>query len=84
MDLDFEALRTMSITELYNIGCHPWKQGEPDVLMLFPAKWYHGIPTGFILESISGEKVAFARGVTDNDERYGMLAYGIRVPRGEL
>lgn len=66
---------------LKSLGCCAWD--EPDengtVLMLFPYEWYDKIPSGMMLESISGEKEPFEHGKTDDDYRFGCLAYGVRV-----
>lgn len=76
----FESLRTMTTDELSRRGLRQWTD-EPDgtpPLLLIPAKWYNAIPEGYELESINGEKTKFTRGVTDDDSRFGYLAYGIR------
>lgn len=43
---------------------------------LFPGEWYDYIPEGFEVINISGETERFKRGETDDDKRYGCLAYG--------
>jgi hypothetical protein len=49
-------------------------------LWLFPGSWYRQIPTGFPIVSIFGELEEFEIGKTDNDIRYGCLAYGLMIP----
>lgn len=74
---DFEALRSMSIDQLTELGMRLWD--EESRLMLFPGEWYKFIPKGFEIVSISdfSDKEKFNPGVTDDDIRFGCLAYGI-------
>lgn len=46
-------------------------------LWLFPYQWYPHIPEGMELLDINGETELFKKGVTDDDMRFGVLAYGI-------
>lgn len=71
---EFEALRTLPKSRLVELGLRSWDENG---LMLFPVEWYDLIPEGFELVSIFGEREEFHRGKTDNDCRYGVLAYGI-------
>ena len=77
----WERLRTLSIADLKLLGCGAWD--APDergmVLMLFPKEWYPHIPAGYSIVGISGRHEQFSPGETDNDYRYGCLAYGIEV-----
>lgn len=70
---EWNALRAMTKAELLSMGLGNW-DGR---LMLFPGKWYAFIPEGFEVETISGGREKFQRGVTDDDIRFGSLAYGI-------
>lgn len=49
-------------------------------LWLFPAEWYDAIPNGFPLVDINGCNELFIKGSTDDDRRYGCLAYGVMIP----
>lgn len=51
-------------------------------LMLFPAEWYASIPAGFPIVDINGKLEDFEPGKTDDDRRFGLLAYGVMVPVG--
>ena len=79
----FEELREKSAEDLLQMGCGVWD--EPDengkVLMLFPKEWYSLIPAGYSVEVISGETESFQPDITDNDYRFGCLAYGVRVSK---
>jgi len=76
----WESLRSMSINTLQSIGCGRWDEpNENGTLMLFPYQWYPHIPEGYMMECISGEIEPFKNGETDDDYRFGCLAYGIRV-----
>lgn len=69
----FERVREMTKAELLVLGC-TWWDGR---LMLFPVEWYDVIPVGFVVETINGAKKAFKPGKTDNDTRFGALAFGV-------
>lgn len=87
----WESLRTMSITDLREMGLGVWNKPDQEgkVLMLFPGEWYTSIPEGFLLDGLwsvleegsSHEErpEPFVRGETDSDTRFGFLAYGIKV-----
>lgn len=55
------------------LGLSPWD----DKLWLIPHEWFAYIPLGFKLLCISGEEEVFDPKTTDDDMRFGMLAYGI-------
>jgi hypothetical protein len=78
---DFAALRGFDKTALKEMGCRVWDEPDADgrVLMLFPGEWYQKIPGGFVMEGINGKPKTFRLGETDNDIRFGCLAYGVRV-----
>lgn len=79
---DWNLLRDKTASEMKAMGCALWSS-ESDkhgrVLMLFPYEWYDHIPAGFEIEVIDGEIERFDPGETDDDMRFGVLAYGIRV-----
>lgn len=70
----FAILHTLFPETLKEIGMRPW--GERG-LWLFPYQWYAHIPEGMELMCIDGEIEPFKIGVTDDDMRFGVLAYGI-------
>ena len=78
---DWSALRQMNRKALKEIGLRAWDEPDTEgrVLMLLPGEWYTQIPEGFDLVCINGESEKFKRGETDDDIRFGCLAYGIRV-----
>ncbi len=45
---DWEALRSMSVEALKEMGLQPWNEPDKEgkVLMLFPGEWYPHIPPG--------------------------------------
>jgi len=77
MALDWHELRTLSHDQLIARGFGNW-DGR---LALIPHRLYAAIPAGFELESVTGRTLTFVPGETDDDQRYGYLAYGI--PCGE-
>lgn len=53
----------------------------PDMdVWLIPAELFDAIPDGYPLVDINGAEVAFDRKKCDNDQRFGLLAYGILRP----
>lgn len=82
---DWDALRLFSQADLKSMGCGVWN--HPDerglVLMLFPGEWYRAIPAGYEIVDINGHREPFEPGVTDDDIRFGCLAYGIEVPASD-
>ena len=66
---------SMSVEELKNFGFMPWSGGS---LMLIPLYLKEILPQDLIVESIFGDKVKLSE--ADNDNRCGVLAYGIRLP----
>ncbi len=83
---DWSSLRHMDRAALKEIGLRQWDDADSSgcVLMLLPGEWYRHIPRGFELECINGKTAPHAMegdGRTDDDIRYGCLAYGIRVPK---
>jgi len=81
----FEALATLPDSALKELGLRAWgREFEHDdgtetgpMLWLFPGEWYSSIPEGFPVVDIFFREAAFARGKTDNDVRFGCLAFGI-------
>lgn len=81
----FDALSTLPDTALEELGLRPWgREFEHDdgtetgrTLWLFPGEWYSAIPAGLPVVDINFRVRAFAPGKTDNDIRFGCLAYGI-------
>jgi hypothetical protein len=80
----FDALRTLPETALLELGFRKWGRREDGrnrevgpMLWLLPGEWYQAIPEGYPLTCISFREETFQLGVTDNDIRFGCLAYGI-------
>ena len=82
---EFEALRSLTDDQRSALGMHKWDvetfHGRPLGIRvwLFPERWYNSIPTGFIVTDIFRKDEPFKPGVTDDDTRGGMLAFGIKV-----
>lgn len=79
---EFEALKTLRPDELRALGLRGWADTDEawpgeSRLWLFPAEWYDHIPDGTKIVDISGRRERFRRGESDNDRRFGVLAYGI-------
>lgn len=76
---DLSALPKMTENELRLLGCQRWDENH----WLYPGEWYDFIPEGHPMLCIDGSTVIFEKGKTDNDTRFGALAYGfLRIPEG--
>lgn len=75
---DWEGLRRQSVEMLKELGCCPWeRRDDGTTLMLFPKEWYDLIPDGFVVTDINYNDEPFKHNETDDDIRFGMLAYGV-------
>ena len=77
--INFAELSKMAPDTLKQMGCCPWDEPNADgkCLWLLPGEWYGYIPEGFPLTCIDGTTEPFKRGETDDDTRFGCLAYGV-------
>ena len=73
----FNSLCTLTDVQLIGLGLQKWSETKKGTLWLFPFEWYAVIPEGFELTVIDGTTELFKAGVTDDDKRFGALAYGI-------
>ncbi len=71
----FDTLKTAPPSILRDLGMQPWD----DDLWLYPAEWYDYIPEDYEIVDINGKIGSFHKGKTDDDRRYGALAYGFKV-----
>jgi hypothetical protein len=80
--MDFAKLPSLFEETLKEIGCQKWDDPDKDgnVLWLYPAEWYDHIPDGTPIVDINGQHENFKRGETDDDMRFGALAYGFLRP----
>jgi hypothetical protein len=81
--LDWAKLPTKSHEELIGMGLGVWKKGEEGTHYLFPHEWYNIIPEGLEMKCINGTTEIFKRGVTDDDKRFGCIAYGFVKPASD-
>lgn len=87
-DEAFAKLASLSDAGRRAYGLRPWNApGEAEdgdrfgggVLWLLPGEWYNYLPAGLTLVDINGQGEKFVRGETDDDIRFGCLAFGIVV-----
>lgn len=71
----FESLRELTTDELADLGMRRWS-GD---IWLFPGEWYPHIPVGHEVVDLDGETLEWDYENTDDDIRFGCLAYGIEV-----
>lgn len=73
---EFAALSHYSKDTLVKLGLGIWDADEKQTHWLFPEEWYSSIPDGYPVVDINEEIEPFKAGETDNDIRFGCLAYG--------
>ncbi len=73
----WKILPQWSDADLKAIGMQVWDINEKGTLYLIPYQWYDHIPEGTELTCIDGKPEVFAKGITDDDRRFGCLAYGV-------
>jgi hypothetical protein len=71
----FGELRALTCRELARLGCRRWDESG---LMLFPVSWFDSVPRGFEVETITGAVLPFDPDTCSRDQRYGVLAFGVR------
>lgn len=79
----FLKLRTMTVPALKALGMGVWTETDEHTHMLYPKEWYDTIPNGLDVVVICGRIEKFEHGVTDDDYRYGCLAYGFLLPKSQ-
>ncbi len=72
-------VRSYDHDTLVKMGFGVWEKDEAKVHYLIPHSWYDFVPDGWPLLCIDGEESLFKKGETDDDQRYGMIAYGFVV-----
>lgn len=73
---EYDALKLMEPESLKEIGCQIWDRENGLTHWLYPYEWYAFIPNGYPITDINGVTEPFVKGETDNDIRFGALAYG--------
>ena len=73
---EYEAIKLMEPENLKKIGCQIWDDECGKLHWLYPYEWYDHIPNGTEIIDICGNAEKFEHGETDNDIRFGSLAYG--------
>lgn len=77
---EYAALPQMKPDALKKIGCQIWDDEDGKRHWLYPHEWYNHIPDGTEIIDISGNVERFKRGETDDDMRFGALAFGFIQP----
>jgi len=77
---EYAALPKLDAESLKKIGCQMWDEADGRTIWLYPAEWYDHIPNGTPVVDIFGNEERFEHGVTDDDRRFGALAFGFAVP----
>lgn len=72
---------SLTYQDMKNLGFKEWKLDSGDNIMLIPLYIYSLIPEGLEVTSIFGQKIVYDGTNIDNDERFGLLAYGLPLPK---
>jgi hypothetical protein len=78
---EWENLGNISPDRLLQFGCQIWDENADVTHWLFPGQWYQFIPDGLSVIGINKDIKVFRRGVTDDDIRFGALAYGFMTAK---
>lgn len=73
-------LPKMADETLRELGLCVWDKTDEGTHYLFPKEWYGIIPRGLKVKFIGGEEEPFIPGETDDDYRFGCLAFGFMKP----
>lgn len=76
----YDRLKTLKPDMLKELGLLPWDENG---LWLFPGEWYDYIPNGYevtVIGDFPYTTELWERGKSDDDIRFGCLAYGIVCP----
>lgn len=73
---EYDSLADFSEENLLKLGLGIWTRSPEKIHWLFPREWYSCIPEGYVLRAIDDTEEVFHNGVSDDDSRMGMLAYG--------
>ena len=75
---DFFALKSLPSEVLKKMGVRVWDKNEETgkTHYLYPGEWFNLIPEGYPVISISNKEEFFYKNKSDDDIRYGCLAYG--------
>ena len=85
--INFENISKLDKQKLYDYGFRPWPIAPSDgkkVLMLIPVQHYNNIPNGTDVVNVHGRKEVFIRGGSSDENRFGMLQYGIMVRESKV
>ena len=75
-EAEWRSLCSLPPDRLRQLGCQVWSDDAKGTHWLFPAQWYPYIPEGLPVTDINGKTKLFARGLTDDDIRFGALSFG--------
>lgn len=78
---DWDNLHKTDEETLKALGFGLWEETTEGKHFLFPKEWYDIIPDGYPIVDISGNKEEFKRGETNDDYRFGCLAFGFIQPK---
>lgn len=75
---DLDSIQDAPTDLLFSLGCRVWDKEGGVVHWLYPGEWYDHIPDDYSVVTINDKSERFKQGVTDDDIRFGCLAYGFK------
>ena len=75
---DFDALKTLPKEVLKKMGVRIWDEENGEIHYLYPGEWFNLIPEGLLVIDIGGKEELFSKEKSDDDIRFGCLAYGFK------
>lgn len=76
---EWAELPKLSSEKIREMGIGVWEKENGMTHYLFPKEWFNYIPQGLLCTFISGEIEPFDKATTDDDYRFGCLAFGFIV-----
>lgn len=78
---EWQNLGKLPLERLRQMGFQMWDEDEKGIHWLFPGEWFHHIPEGLEVVSISGKTRLFNKHTEDDDIRFGALSFGFITSR---
>ena len=73
---EFDEVKKLPAEILLKMGVRKWQHEGNQAHYLYAGEWFDNIPDGYAIVSITGKEKKFKKGVSDDDIRFGCLAYG--------
>jgi hypothetical protein len=77
---EFNEVKKFPSELLLKMGVRKWSENKDtgEIIYIYPGEWYNLIPEGYPIVDINDEEELFNKEKTDDDIRFGCLAYGFK------